>query len=767
MLAALDAMRNGMPCATAAKQYKVPRVTVLYKFRGIYPEARKMGPDSRLSVVEEDQLAQWIFVMAKKGFPISKECFMASAARLVNELGKAEKFNNKPPGRKWFQGFLRRNPAVSTRIAQNLTKSRAAVTKLSLENWFTEIKKYLEDQNELSILEDGNRVFNADESAFCFNPKNSKVLARRGDKTVYQSGNNDDKQTLTVLLTANAAGKIAPPMIVFKYTRIPSYLAQAVPPEWAIGKSDSGWMTCETFFEYITNIFYPWLLKNNIPRPVIFFVDGHVSHMSLHLSNFCSSNGIILIALLPNATHLIQPLDVAVFRTLKQGWSEEVHAWRINHQCEELKKTDFAPLLDAVIRKRITPSILSNGFRKCGLVPWNSDAIPMDNIVNQSVERETSRTNGTEINKFEEHLKYLEKYIGEGRLKLFKETENNDWRGKIEDKSLFMIWVKMQNDYDLLKTGDENLNSAEELASKVNVNEKILMNKRTNCDNSEIGGKTSDLFMLPSRPHSHTPPLDMSQTPEQLTVQPSTSGSQQISDNNNQPSTSTSITNSVATTFPSPFKRALVWPEEKKSNKKRKIKERVPSVVTSFQWQEYTKTKQEEKEKAAKEKAFRKQQREEKKREKELVASIKNKSKKKPKKVALEDSDNETSDSDDISFQESEVSIEDEDESTMILPVGQDSLRKGDYIMVEFRGGKRGTTVFHYACIIQEIENTEVSVMALNCIDKNKKVFIPREDDISTIKYSQIVGLITPPRLQVVGERLRYVFDNPVSVTKM
>jgi len=41
--------------------------------------------------------------------------------------------------------------------------------------------------------------------------------------------------------------------------------------------------------------------------------------VSLHFSKFCEENGIILIALLPNATHLFQPMDVAVFHTLKEG----------------------------------------------------------------------------------------------------------------------------------------------------------------------------------------------------------------------------------------------------------------------------------------------------------------------------------------------------------------------------------------------------------------------------------------------------------------
>lgn len=58
-------------------------------------------------------------------------------------------------------------------------------------------------------------VFNADETTFYLNPKGGKVLAEKGSKSVYLAGANDEKENVTVLVTANAAGQIAPSMIVY------------------------------------------------------------------------------------------------------------------------------------------------------------------------------------------------------------------------------------------------------------------------------------------------------------------------------------------------------------------------------------------------------------------------------------------------------------------------------------------------------------------------------------------------------------------------
>ena len=42
-----------------------------------------------------------------------------------------------------------------------------------------------------------------------------RVLAEKISKSVYLAGDNDDQENITVILTANVAGQIVPPMIVF------------------------------------------------------------------------------------------------------------------------------------------------------------------------------------------------------------------------------------------------------------------------------------------------------------------------------------------------------------------------------------------------------------------------------------------------------------------------------------------------------------------------------------------------------------------------
>ena len=283
MAAALRDVRLGKPVATAAKEHSVPRTTLFYKFHGILPENKRMGAPTILSTEDEEILVNWIQKSADAGFPISKKNFLHSVKKLADELGKQFPGKGNLPGKKWLSSFLNRHPDVSFRTSQNLTSSRASVTKKNLEDWFKEVYDYLEKKNLTDCLKDPNKVFNGDESAFFLSPKGDKVLARKGDKTVYNKIGSNEKECETVMITGNAAGDLAPPLVIFQYQRLPYEIAQNLPIGWGIGTSDSGWNTSDVFYCYMANVFYPWAKQNKDIRFKIYFSVSISYHYLLYL----------------------------------------------------------------------------------------------------------------------------------------------------------------------------------------------------------------------------------------------------------------------------------------------------------------------------------------------------------------------------------------------------------------------------------------------------------------------------------------------------
>lgn len=271
MVNALTAVKKKeMSVKAAAKAFNVPRTTLLYKVNGRYPEERKMGPKTNLTIEEENILIEWMFRCASRGFPVTREQLIDSVELLIKKKNQKTSFNNSRPGKKWFSLFLKRHPEISTRVTQNLNQARAAVCEEKIRNWFKEVKNDLIAENVFDVLADPTRIWNGDETAIFLQPKGQKVLVRKGEKAVYSFTSNDEKECVTTLISANAVGMIAPPMVIFRYERIPSAIINEMPENWSLGRTESGWMTSETFYEYFANIFHPFLIKNSIKLPVIF-----------------------------------------------------------------------------------------------------------------------------------------------------------------------------------------------------------------------------------------------------------------------------------------------------------------------------------------------------------------------------------------------------------------------------------------------------------------------------------------------------------------
>ncbi|KAG5858417.1 hypothetical protein JTB14_010103 [Gonioctena quinquepunctata] len=237
--------------------------------------------------------------------------------KIAKDLGKSHLFKDGKPGQKWYKNFLKRHPEISLREAKTVNRVTVIITEQYIRTWFRDLKEYLETNKINDIMINPARVFNGDESGFSLCPKSGKVLAPKGWKNLYTIKFGQEKDNITTLVVFSADGEVAPPLVVFPYVRPPKAVVENMPPKWVLGKSDTGWMKGDVFFEYIAIGFYRWLEDNHVEKPIILFMDGHRSHMTQPLSEFCQNNGIVLYALPPNTTHILQPADVSVFKPLK------------------------------------------------------------------------------------------------------------------------------------------------------------------------------------------------------------------------------------------------------------------------------------------------------------------------------------------------------------------------------------------------------------------------------------------------------------------
>ena len=129
---------------------------------------------------------------------------------------------------------------------------------------------------------------------------------------------SDSKEQVTVLACVSARGNFSKPFVLFPGVKLPKINFHEVnEANYDVGYSQNGWMSTDCFVSWIANLFYP-SIQDKVSFPVILFVDGHISHMSLPVAEFCRDHGIILYCFPLHASHIIQPLDVTVFGPVKK-----------------------------------------------------------------------------------------------------------------------------------------------------------------------------------------------------------------------------------------------------------------------------------------------------------------------------------------------------------------------------------------------------------------------------------------------------------------
>lgn len=177
-------------------------------------------------------------------------------------------------------------------------------------------------------------------------------------------------------------------------------------------------------------------------------MDGHSSHATLALSDFCVEHKIELISLYPNSTHVTQPMDVAYFRPLKAAWKKAVTSWRLTNNGASLQKCHFATVLKSAIDSMDTKTTLANGFACCGLSPFSADSVNYSRLLNN---RESSKTETLTADSSNEYAKastlnFVENFVDKKILNMFKAAAatDNKWFGEVRYLELFSLWLECQ-----------------------------------------------------------------------------------------------------------------------------------------------------------------------------------------------------------------------------------------------------------------------------------------------------------------------------------
>ena len=446
IISAVAAVKNGSSFRKAAEQFNVPVTTVRDRYHSKYTDGKHVpGPSSALGLEQEESLKNHLLHMAKIGYGLSKK----EIAPLIKEgLDKAERedpdnyneanrcFKDNLPSITWVYRFLSRHPELSSRTPEKLGYQRTYITEGQIRKWFENLIAFLQEEHGINAATffsqcNANRIYNLDESGFPLAGTNGrlKIITAKGAKNVFRIA-PDSKEQVTVLGCVSASGDFENPFVIFPGVRPHFNLQDVDPRDYDLGTSPNGWISADCFFEWLANIFYP-RVRSKVNFPIIIFMDGHSSHINLAVSSFCREKGIILYCFPPHASHILQPLDVSVYGPLKKLWNDALTDFSREYRGLAMSKTHFFKVFDrawklCVERKQTAVA----GFRKCGLLPLNPDAVAYDRLITSGTSHPHSRPNAA--------VSTMER-VGITRVfQIFEECLSDNWRQMFETRQVLL-----------------------------------------------------------------------------------------------------------------------------------------------------------------------------------------------------------------------------------------------------------------------------------------------------------------------------------------
>lgn len=359
-----------MTVSAASRVFNVPRKTLDDRIKGSVVHGQKPGPKTALSPEEEESLANYLLYMADLGFPLTRTMVKAFAWAIAKRSGKEKRFNTDlGPSEHWWQLFKKRHTEIALRKSDKLDRNRAeAFNETIVNEYFDLLEKKME---ELGITTHPRQIYNCDETFLPLDYTRERVVAARGAKAVYsQSTGTTDH--ITLLCCGSAAGLPLPPMIIYAKSFPGGQYRFQGPDDALYAKSDSGWIDTELFMTWFNKIFLKYAVSQ---RPLLLVVDGHKSHITLDIIDKCRENEIVLFCLPPHTTHALQPLDVAVFKSLKDHYSKAVRVLSFAKKNFVVTRREFSKVLKSPFERAFSIPNIKSGFAKSGIYPLNRDAI--------------------------------------------------------------------------------------------------------------------------------------------------------------------------------------------------------------------------------------------------------------------------------------------------------------------------------------------------------------------------------------------------------
>ena len=232
-------------------------------------------------------------------------------------------------------------------------------------------------------------IWNMDETGFQIGvARAQKVLTQsyQSEPFVASSGS---RETITVIKAISANGESTPPLIIVPGKTYQRTWSEELHGETVIAVTDSGYSNDFIALQWLEHFKrHSSQLRTGSHRLLI--LDSYNSYCTKDFIEYCDEKNIVLFALPPHTTHLLQPLDVGVFQPYKH-WQMKALDEAIQNGYFYYRKDDFLASFESFRAKALLPSTITSAFAKTGIEPFDPEAI-LSKLCSQEARQSTPET---------------------------------------------------------------------------------------------------------------------------------------------------------------------------------------------------------------------------------------------------------------------------------------------------------------------------------------------------------------------------------------
>jgi len=356
-----------------ADKYGVSSSTLSDRERGGLTRQQSHAHEQKLTPAMEKALEDWCKKLDDWGFPPRMDLLRAMVGALAQIRAEEEEDPELAHlGQHWLSNFLNCHPSLSAKFSTQLDRQRAYGGNIpTLKDYFAKLLRLIRTRKIQP--ED---IFNMDEKGFIIGMSSkAKVICRTGRRPPWVM-KDGTREMLTVIECCCAALYVLPSFVIFKGAA--HYMGchtETSDPEKNFAYSPNGWTDNKLGLEWLRHFDkHTRDRQGGNSHPCLLILDGHHSHINLEFCQYAIDNNIELLCFPSHTTHLLQPLDVGLFRPLQKIYGKVADDYMRDTRAAVIKGA-FWKFYSAARWQAYTKENLKSAWRKTGIYPFNPNTV--------------------------------------------------------------------------------------------------------------------------------------------------------------------------------------------------------------------------------------------------------------------------------------------------------------------------------------------------------------------------------------------------------